>query len=109
MAVSTMATIPALKSVHQQLKARMDKAVNDFRQNLASTRRGRASLQMLDHVRVSYYGSEMPLNQVAQLSIPDAQTILIQPFDPSAIAEIEKGLRTGDSGFHPQKDGKGGR
>src|SRR6201999_28923 len=94
MAVSTMASIPALKTVHQQLKARMDKAVNDFRQNLASTRTGRANIQMLDHVRVAYYGSEMPLNQVAQLSIPDAQTILIQPFDPSAIAEIEKGLRT---------------
>jgi ribosome recycling factor len=106
MAVSTMASIPALKSVHQQLKARMDKAVNDFRQNLASTRTGRASLQMLDHVRVSYYGSEMPLNQVAQLSIPDAQTIPIQPFDPSAIAEIEKGLRTADSSFNPQNDGK---
>jgi ribosome recycling factor len=106
MAVSTMATIPALKSVHQQLKARMDKAVNDFRQNLASTRTGRASIQMLDHVRVSYYGAEMPLNQVAQLSIPDAQTILIQPFDPSAIGEIEKGLRTADSSFNPQNDGK---
>jgi ribosome recycling factor len=106
MAVSTMASIPALKNVYQQLKARMDKAVNDFRQSLASTRTGRASIQMLDHVRVSYYGSELPLNQVAQLSIPDAQTILIQPFDPSAIAEIEKGLRTADSSFNPQNDGK---
>ena len=106
MAVSTMASIPALKTVHQQLKARMDKAVNDFRQNLASTRTGRANIQMLDHVRVSYYGSEMPLNQVAQLSIPDAQTIVIAPFDPSVIAEIEKGLRTADSSFNPQNDGK---
>jgi ribosome recycling factor len=106
MAVSTMASIPALKTVHQQLKTRMEKAVNDFRQNLASTRTGRANIQMLDHVRVSYYGSEMPLNQVSQLSIPDAQTILISPFDPSAIAEIEKGLRTADSSFNPQNDGK---
>jgi ribosome recycling factor len=101
-----MATTPALKTVHQQLKSRMEKAVNDFRQNLASTRTGRANIQMLDHVRVSYYGSEMPLNQVAQLSIPDAQTILIQPFDPSSIPEIEKGLRTADSSFNPQNDGK---
>ena len=106
MAVSTMASIPALKTVHQQLKTRMEKAVNDFRQNLASTRTGRANIQMLDHVRVSYYGTEMPLNQVSQLSIPDAQTILISPFDPSAIAEIEKGLRTADSSFNPQNDGK---
>ena len=57
MAVSTMASIPALKTVHQQLKVRMEKAVNDFRQNLASTRTGRANIQMLDHVRVSYYGT----------------------------------------------------
>jgi ribosome recycling factor len=106
MAVSTMASIPALKTVHQQLKARMDKAVNDFRQTLASTRTGRASIQMLDHVRVSYYGSDLPLNQVAQLSIPDAQSILIAPFDPSAIAEIEKGIRAADSSFNPQNDGK---
>ena len=106
MAVSTMASIPALKTVHQQLKARMDKAVNDFRQNLASTRTGRANIQMLDHVRVAYYGSEMPLNQVAQLSIPDAQTILIQPFDPSAIAAIEKAIRTSGTGLNPMSDGK---
>ena len=106
MAVSAMGTIPALKGVQQQLKTRMEKAVEDFRQNLASTRTGRASIQMLDHVRVAYYGSEMPLNQVAQLSIPDAQTILIQPFDPSAIAEIEKGIRVADSSFNPQNDGK---
>lgn len=106
MAISTMATVPALKTVHQQLKARMEKAVTDFQQNLASTRTGRANPQMLDRVRVSYYGTEMPLNQVAQLSIPDAQTILITPFDPSAIAEIEKGIRTADSSFNPQNDGK---
>jgi ribosome recycling factor len=106
MAVSTMASTPALKTIHQQLKQRMEKAVNDFRQNLASTRTGRANIQMLDHVRVLYYGSEMPLNQVAQLSIPDAQTILIQPFDPTAIAEIEKGIRAADSSFNPQNDGK---
>ncbi len=106
MAVSTMATVPALKTVHQQLKARMEKAVTDFQQNLTATRTGRANPQMLDRVRVSYYGTEMPLNQVAQLSIPDAQTILITPFDPSAIGEIEKGIRTADSSFNPQNDGK---
>jgi ribosome recycling factor len=61
---------------------------------------------MLDHVRVAVYGSEMPLNQVAQLSTPDAQTILIQPFDPSTIPEIEKALRLADSSFNPQNDGK---
>jgi ribosome recycling factor len=84
----------------------MEKAVKDFGQNLSSTRTGRANVQMLDQVRVAVYGSEMPLNQLAQLSTPDAQTILIQPFDPSGIAEIEKALRLADSSFNPQNDGK---
>jgi ribosome recycling factor len=106
MAVSAMGSIPALKSIQAQLKTRMEKAVKDFGQNLSSTRTGRANVQMLDQVRVAVYGSEMPLNQLAQLSTPDAQTILIQPFDPSGIAEIEKALRLADSSFNPQNDGK---
>jgi ribosome recycling factor len=106
MAVSAMGSIPALKTIQTQLKTRMEKAVKDFGQNLSSTRTGRANIQMLDHVRVAVYGSEMPLNQVAQLSTPDAQTILIQPFDPSTIPEIEKALRLADSSFNPQNDGK---
>jgi ribosome recycling factor len=106
MAVSAMGSIPALKSIQTQLKTRMEKAVKDFGQNLSSTRTGRANVQMLDQVRVAVYGSEMPLNQLAQLSTPDAQTILIQPFDPSGIAEIEKALRLADSSFNPQNDGK---
>ena len=106
MAVSVMAGIPALKETHQQLKSRMEKAVDDFRANLASTRTGRASVHMLDQIKVSYYGSDTPLNQVAQVTAPDANLILIQPWDPSIIAEIEKALRTSDLGFNPQNDGK---
>jgi hypothetical protein len=67
MAVSAMSAIPALKETQQFVKTRMDKAVNDFRNNLASTRTGRANVQMLDQVRVNYYGSMMPINQLAQL------------------------------------------
>ena len=106
MAVSAMSAIPALKEAQQFVKSRMEKAVNDFRSNLASTRTGRANVQMLDQVRALYYGAETPLNQLAQLSTPDAQTIVIQPFDPSAIAEIEKALRLADSSYNPQNDGK---
>lgn len=106
MAVSAMSAIPALKETQQFVKTRMEKAVNDFRTNLASTRTGRANVQMLDQVRVAYYGSEMPLNQLAQLSTPDPQMIVIQPFDPSIIAEIEKALRSHDSSYNPQNDGK---
>ena len=106
MAVSIMGSIPALKDTQQQLKTRMEKAVDDFRATLASTRTGRASVHMLDQIKVPYYGSEMPLNQVAQVTAPDANLILIQPWDPSIIADIEKALRTSDLGFNPQNDGK---
>jgi ribosome recycling factor len=101
-----MAGIPALKEVHQQLKTRMDKAVKDFQAHLASTRTGRANVAMLDQVKVEYYGTPTPLNQVAQLNTPDANTIVIQPWDVSILAEIEKALRASDLGFNPQNDGK---
>jgi ribosome recycling factor len=106
MAVSVMGSIPALKDIQQQLKTRMEKAVDDFRANLASTRTGRASVHMLDQIKVSYYGSDTPLNQVAQVTAPEANLILIQPWDPSILADIEKALRTSDLGFNPQNDGK---
>src|SRR5215831_16232270 len=73
MAISGIAAIPALKEVYTQLKTRMDKAVEDFRANLAAARTGRATVNMLDPVRVPYYGSEMPLNQVATVHSPEAQ------------------------------------
>jgi ribosome recycling factor len=106
MAVSVMGSIPALKDTQQQLKTRMEKAVDDFRTNLASTRTGRASVHMLDQVKVPYYGTDTPLNQVAQVTAPDANLILVQPWDPSIITDIEKALRTSDLGFNPQNDGK---
>ncbi len=106
MAVSAMAGIPALKDVYQQHKLRMEKAVEDFRVGLASTRTGRASVHMLDQVKVIAYDTEMPLNQVAQLSAPEAQMLLVQPFDASLIADIEKGLRMPPHAFNPQNDGK---
>jgi ribosome recycling factor len=106
MAGSTMAGMPALKDVYQQLKLRMDKAVEDFRLSLASARTGRASIHMLEQVKVQAYGTEMPINQVAQISAPEPQMLLVQPFDPSLIAEIEKALRASQQGFNPQNDGK---
>jgi ribosome recycling factor len=102
----TMAGLPALKEQYQQLKSRMDKAVEDFRENMNSIRTGRASVHMLDQVKVTAYGSEMPLNQVGQLSAPEAQLLVVQPYDPTLIGEIEKGLRAAPQGFNPQNDGK---
>jgi ribosome recycling factor len=101
-----MASIPALKETYVQLKTRMDKAVSDFRNHMASTRTGRANVHMLDGVKAEAYGSEMPLNQVAQVHVADAQMITITPFDPSTIAGIEKALRSPEFGFNPQNDGK---
>jgi ribosome recycling factor len=106
MAPSVIAGIPALKEAYGSLKSRMDKAVADFRNALASTRTGRASVHMLDSVKVNYYGSDMPLNQLAQIHAADAQLLTVQPFDPSVISEIEKVLRSSDLGFNPQNDGK---
>src|SRR5438309_3383654 len=106
MAQSTMAALPGLREMNIQLKTRMDKAVEDFRKAMAATRTGRASVHMLDSVNVDYYGSEMPLNQIAQVHAPEAQLITVQPFDPSSFPEIEKALRTSDMGFNPQNDGK---
>jgi ribosome recycling factor len=106
MAVSIMAGIPALKELNGDLKRRMDQAVAGFQANLASTRTGRASVHMLDQVKVDYYGTHTPISQLAQVSTPEAQLILIQPWDPTVLKEIEKALRTADLGLNPQSDGK---
>jgi ribosome recycling factor len=106
MAVSVMAGIPALKELSSDLKRRMDQAVATFQANLASTRTGRASVHMLDQVKVDYYGTPTPISQMAQVSTPEAQLILISPWDPTVLKEIEKALRTSDLGLNPQTDGK---
>jgi ribosome recycling factor len=103
---STMATIVALKDVHAQLKARMEKTVEDFRANLLSTRTGRASVHMLDQVKVDYYGTDTPISQVAQISTPEAQLILVSPWEMTMVAPIEKAIRTSNLGFNPMHDGK---
>ena len=106
MAASIMAGIPALKELNGDLRRRMDQAVATFQANLASTRTGRASVHMLDQVKVDYYGTHTPISQLAQVSAPEAQLILIAPWDPTILKEIEKALRTSDLGFNPQSDGK---
>src|SRR5438046_10720988 len=106
MAQATMAAIPGLRETYSQLKSRMDKAVEDFRKAMAATRTGRASVHMLDSVTGDDYGSQMPLNQIAQVHAPEAQLITVQPFDPTALAAIEKANRTRDLGLNPMNDGK---
>ena len=103
---SVMASIPALKDVHAQLKQRMEKTVEDFRANLLSTRTGRASVHMLDQVKVDYYGTDTPISQVAQISTPEAQLILVQPWEVGIVPAVEKAIRTSGLGFNPMHDGK---
>lgn len=106
MAQATMAANPGLKDTYVQLKTRMEKAVEDFRREMASTRTGRASVHMLDSVSVDYYGSQMPLNQIAQVHAPEPQLITVQPFDPTSLAAIEKAIQAAELGLNPMNDGK---
>ena len=106
MAPSNMSSIPALKDIYSDLKRRMDQSVTDFQANLASTRTGRASVHMLDQIKVDYYGTYTPVNQMAQVSTPEPQTILISPWDPTILKEIEKAIQASDLGFNPISDGK---
>ena len=103
---SAMASIVALKDVNQQLKTRMEKTVDDFRANLLSARTGRASVHMLDQVKVDYYGSDTPVSQVAQITTPEAQLILVQPWEIALVPAIEKAIRTSNQGFNPMHDGR---
>ncbi len=101
-----MVNIVGLKGVYEGLQNRMDKAVEDFRTHLLSIRTGRASVHMLDGIKVEYYGSEMPISQVAQLSAPEAQLIQVAPFEQSMVAPVEKAIRLSGQGFNPMHDGK---
>lgn len=103
---ATMETMESLKGLYGQLKSRMDKTVEDFRSNLLSVRTGRASVHMLDHVKVDYYGTDTPVNQVAQVSTPEANLIVVQPWEQSLVTMIEKAIRTCGQGFNPMHDGK---
>jgi ribosome recycling factor len=101
-----MADSGPLREIRAQLKTRMDKAVEDFRKAMAGVRTGRASVHMLDGVTVDYYGTQTPLNQVAQVHAPEPQLITVQPFDSSQLAPIEKAIRSGELGLNPMNDGK---
>jgi ribosome recycling factor len=89
-----------------QAKTRMEKAVEDFRKELAGVRTGRANVSLLDHVRVDYHGTPMPLNQLGNLSVPDPTVIVVSPWDPGALPLIDKAIRTSDLGLNPSNDGK---
>lgn len=101
-----MTIIANSKDAMIQAKTRMEKAVEDFRKELAGVRTGRANVSLLDHVRVDYHGTPMPLNQLGNLSVPDPTVIVISPWDPGALPLIDKAIRTSDLGLNPSNDGK---
>lgn len=87
-------------------EARMEKTLLSLRDSFNGIRTGRASAAIFDKVRVDYYGTKTPLNQVGNISIPEARSIIIQPFDKTLIVEIEKAILTADLGLNPSNDGK---
>jgi ribosome recycling factor len=95
-----------VKEVEANARTRMDKVLTDLQQEMSHFRTGRASISLLDSVRVDYYGSPVPLNQVAQLHVPEPAMITVQPWDTSQIREIEKAIRNADLGLNPSNDGK---
>ncbi len=103
---SAMISIPALKSTYFDMTSRMEKAVEGLRTQLMAIRTGRASVHVLDPVRVDAYGSIMTLSQVATVNAAEGQLITVQPYDPSLIKAIEKAITEANIGLNPLNDGK---
>src|SRR4051812_24883743 len=95
-----------LKSLYAEVSKRMNTSLDHVRHELGGVRTGRASVTILDGVLVEAYGSKMPLNQLAGLSVPEPTMIIAQPFDPSQLGAIEKAIRASDLGLNPANDGK---
>src|SRR3954470_1035681 len=99
-------TFISVKEVEGNVRTRMEKALADLQHEMATIRTGRATLGILDHIRVDYYGTPTPINQVANLHVPEPSMITVQPWDVSQIGPIEKAIRVSDLGLNPSNDGK---
>ncbi len=95
-----------LKQISEDAKRRMDKSMEVLQKELASIRTGRASLSLLDHIRVDYYGTPTPLNQVANLAVPEPSLITVQPWEQPMLEKIDKAIRSSDLDLNPSNDGK---
>ncbi len=95
-----------LSELYQESEKKMEKTIDSLGRELATIRTGRASLAIFEGITVEYYGTQSPLNQVATLSIPESRLIVIQPWDPSVIKDIEKAIMRSDIGVTPNNDGK---
>ncbi|MCU1242032.1 MAG: ribosome recycling factor [Candidatus Acidoferrum typicum] len=101
-----MTTIATTRDAMAAAKTRMEKAVDDFRKDLATLRTGRANTSLLDSIRVDYHGTPMPVNQLGTVTTPEPTMIVVSPWDPSAVPLIDKAIRTSDLGLNPTNDGK---
>jgi ribosome recycling factor len=101
-----MTTIASTRDAMAAAKTRMEKAVDDFRKDLATLRTGRANTSLLDIIRVDYHGTLMPVNQLGTVTTPEPTMIVVSPWDPSAVPLIDKAIRTSDLGLNPTNDGK---
>ena len=99
-------TFKNVREVEAGAKSRMDKAMSDLQHAMAGIRTGRASVSIFDNVKVDYYGTPTPINQVANLHVPEPSLITIQPWDVSQIGAIDKAIRGSDLGLNPANDGK---
>lgn len=97
---------PLVRESLAQAKTRMNKALEDCQHELAGIRTGRASVAILEPIRIDYYGTPTPLNQVATLGVPESNMLSVQPWDVSLLQAIEKAVRTSDLGLNPMSDGK---
>ncbi len=95
-----------IEDIYQETRENMGKSVDDLKREFKKVRTGRASLSILDGIRVNYYGTPTPLNQMATLAVPESRLITIQPWDVSGIKEIEKAILKSDLGLTPSSDGK---
>jgi ribosome recycling factor len=105
-ATSAATTFQSVKEVEASAKSRMEKVLSDLQHDMSNIRTGRASVSLLDHVRVDYYGTPTPVNQLATLHVPEASLLTLQPWDASQIGPIEKAIRSADLGLNPSNDGK---
>ncbi len=101
-----MSELNDIDSIIKDTKNRMKKTIQYFDDELARVRTGRASPALVENMKVNYYGAQMPMNQVSNISVPDSKTILIQPWDPGAMEPIEKAIIQSDLGINPNNDGK---
>jgi len=101
-----MTTIATTKEAITAARTRMEKAVDDFRKELATVRTGRANAAILESIRVDFYGTLTPVNQLGTVTVPEPTMLVISPWDPSVVAAIDKAIRASDLGLNPTNDGK---